>query len=381
MRGTIAIIRQQFNDPEFLVTSNFQNNDQFHKQASRENDDAVAHKKTCRAYSRFTPVWFCQSVSRRLAPSLWGRMVYKEMVPYFKNSSAILSIGGDNYSLDYSSLDLFVQLDLLTLKHKKPIIIWGASVGPFTKIPHYEKFMADHLKKITAIFVRERASLEYLRSLGVRENVCLVADPAFCLQPSQPEMDSPLDEDGIGVNLSPMMARYVTDGDQKKWVALSAKIIRIISQRTKRTIYLIPHVTSPHSSDYCFLKEVSSLLDGYSVVLLPDKYNAAETKWIISKMVAFVGARTHSTIAAMSSCVPTLSLIYSVKGFGINRDIFGHSDYCVDASKCDADIMADKIVCLLNERKQIEGQLTETIPTMQALAFSSGKHLKEILER
>lgn len=37
----------------------------------------------------------------------------------------------------------------------------------------------------------------------------------------------------------------------------------------------------------------------------------------------FIGARTHATIAAYSSLVPTLVVGYSVKARGIARDLFG----------------------------------------------------------
>ena len=37
----------------------------------------------------------------------------------------------------------------------------------------------------------------------------------------------------------------------------------------------------------------------------------------------FIGARTHATIAAYSTCVPTLVAGYSVKASGIAKDIFG----------------------------------------------------------
>ena len=37
----------------------------------------------------------------------------------------------------------------------------------------------------------------------------------------------------------------------------------------------------------------------------------------------FIGARTHATIAAYSTCVPTLVIGYSVKSKGIAQDIFG----------------------------------------------------------
>ena len=50
---------------------------------------------------------------------------------------------------------------------------------------------------------------------------------------------------------------------------------------------------------------------------------AHELKGYISKCSFFVGARTHSTIAAYSSGVPTLVIGYSVKSRGIATDLFG----------------------------------------------------------
>ena len=50
---------------------------------------------------------------------------------------------------------------------------------------------------------------------------------------------------------------------------------------------------------------------------------AALLKGYISKCSFFVGARTHSTIAAYSTGVPTLVIGYSVKSRGIATDLFG----------------------------------------------------------
>ena len=69
------------------------------------------------------------------------------------------------------------------------------------------------------------------------------------------------------------------------------------------------------------------------IFVIPPIYNAPETKWIISKMKFFAGARTHSTIAALSSYVPTLSFAYSIKAKGINKDIFGHEDLLYEPGK------------------------------------------------
>jgi polysaccharide pyruvyl transferase WcaK-like protein len=65
------------------------------------------------------------------------------------------------------------------------------------------------------------------------------------------------------------------------------------------------------------------------VIQLED-HNAMELKGYISRCRLFIGARTHATIAAYSSCVPTLAVGYSVKAKGIAKDIFGtYENYVV----------------------------------------------------
>ncbi len=112
--------------------------------------------------------------------------------------------------------------------------------------------------------------------------------------------------------------------------------------------------------------------------LVSPEYNAAETKWIISQMAFFAGARTHSTIAALSSGVPTLSFAYSIKAQGINRDIFGHTDYCMEPTDLDAEAVAGRVTSMLDESAVIRNELVERIPTVQRAAFSAGMELKRL---
>jgi polysaccharide pyruvyl transferase WcaK-like protein len=374
VRGTTEIVKKYFAAPAFLAVSNFQNDDQFRAQAKNEYDHSLAHEKTFRAGRRFSPYWFFSTALRYFIPKLCAELTYRSMLPALNESKAVLSVGGDNYSLDYGKPMLFTMLDDLVLNHKKPLIIWGASVGPFAKMPDFEKYMIGHLKKVSGIFVRETLSLEYLASKGVKDNVALVADPAFLLKMAAPAAVS-IEKDAIGINLSPLMANYLTDGDRIRWVKLSAQIIREIFKVTGRKVYLIPHVTSPHSNDHAFLEEVASLLAGVDFVLIEDRYNAAEIKWIIGKMAVFAGARMHSTIAAISSCVPTLSFVYSVKARGINRDIFGHEKFCILKNEYQPAFVAEKLKDLLTAGPAVREQLKAVIPELQQRAFAAGEKL------
>jgi polysaccharide pyruvyl transferase WcaK-like protein len=391
VRGTTRILREYFSDPQFMCVSFFQDKKQFKKQCEQETDSAITHLQSRSLPDRqgailsvYKPeIWqgFYQYFFKRNAFPSW---IYRDMLPYLDDSIAVLSIGGDNYSLDYGVPKYFTALDDLILAHKRPLAIWGASVGPFSAKPDYEQYMRDHLKKITRIFARESTTLTYLESIGIVNNVCHVADPAFLMEPSEPvgiEENMPIEKGSIGLNLSPLMAKYITGGDLEQWSRIAASIISGVGEKTEMPIYLIPHVTIPHSDDFAFLQKVASLIpeSKRTIIVVPPVYNAAETKWIIGRMALFAGARTHATIAALSSGVPTLSFSYSIKSGGINRDIFGHTRYCMNPLDLDVKTVKEKITSMLDEAPAIRRNLHDCIPGVQRSAQHAGFELSQIV--
>jgi len=388
VRGTVKILRQYYKDPEFICVSFFQNDEEFRKQSENEFDPSIKHKKTYhkKTYlheSAFQPGWWIDNINQFFSPEKRKYKIYREMLPYLNHSHAILSIGGDNYTLDYGIPDLFTQLDDLVIEKNKPLVIWGASVGPFDKLPDYQKFMGVHLQKITGIFARESVTSDYLKKIGIEKNVFPVADPAFLLDPERPSVHGTvleIDDDAIGINLSPLMARYVTNGDQNLWLKKSVDIVSTIAKDTEREIYLIPHVTSPQSNDFQFMENIAAKLDKSTpgISLIAPIYNAAETKWIISKMKFFIGARTHATIAALSSEVPTLSLGYSIKAQGINRDLFGHINYCLDSGELKPEIITKKVCDMLNSNNSIRNEIHSGLPKIRRNSMKAGKYIQEI---
>jgi len=389
-RGTVRIIRECFQDPEFLCFSHFQSDEQYRQQSIIETDDDIAHlqsfrmnkKKAIRSFWR--PKTWSYVYRSIFNPKMLKYDIYRDLFDYVDAASAVLSVGGDNYSLDYGMPHSFTGLDDIVTERNKPMVIWGASVGPFDRIPDYEKYMSEHLHKISAIFARESATVDYLKSIGIVDNVYPSPDPAFLMEPEKPngiDEDMPIDEESIGINLSPLMAKYVTGGDLEKWVSLAASIVRAVSQRSGMPIYLIPHVTTPSSNDHEFMMRMLFYLPELSddLILVPPKFNAAETKWIIGQMSTFAGSRTHSTIAAISSGVPTLSFAYSLKARGINQDIFNHANYCLNPSELNPNTVSDQIINLVGDASAIRDDLKIKIPMIQQQALEAGKELNKII--
>jgi colanic acid/amylovoran biosynthesis protein len=384
VRGTMVILRHEFGE-EFRVTlGTLASPDTVAEQAAKEFDPLITHLSLRgMPIHRWSRAWW-----RRRIP----RWFLKEQSPFrildraCKGARCALQVGGDNYTLDYGVPQLFMQLDDYLNRHRLPIVLWGASVGPFDADPEFAPTMFAHLRAMRGIFVRESDSYEYLRTNGVDANLHRMPDPAFLLEPVEPPAEKlarQVPSGVIGLNLSPLMGRYITNGNTEAWVKNAADIVHSIVESTHRPILLIPHVTSPHTNDHAFLSSVAAACwkaNTENVSVLGGNLTAAETKWVISKCAAFAGARTHSTIAAISTCVPTLSLAYSRKAQGLNRDIFGTQDYCLQPSEMSPANVAQRIMDLLARRDVISKQLANVLPEIRASALQSGSNLRNVLK-
>lgn len=387
VRGTTEILRKHYDGPSFLCISHFESDNQFYSQSQNELDPKIRHKQTKKWRKPYDKQWWINVGLSHLHPERYGREMYQDMLSDLNQASAVLSVGGDNYSLDYGLPKDFTALDDLVVNNNKPLIIWGASIGPFDSIPKYEKYMLKHLSKVDAIFARESTTVDYLERHGITQNVYFTADPAFVMpsikpnthQRSIPDFKKP----AIGVNLSPLMAKYVTNGDQNKWLFIATEIIETLLLGTEMPVYLIPHVTTKSSNDYAFMTEVFQTLSSQhdQLHLVSPEFNAAEMKWIISNMSIFLGARTHATIAALSSSVPTLSLAYSIKTIGINKDIFNSDIYCLRSNQIEKQCILKKVEHMFNHKRGIQQHLNNVVPSLRQRAFDAGKILSEILER
>lgn len=387
VRGTVEILRTYFDDPEFVCASFFNNYEQFELQKNNEFDPNIKHIAINiydNTYKRNNPLCYPRYVATRISKWLDSKILYNDISKYLLTTKCVLSIGGDNYQLNGANLPRnFILLDNYVIKNKIPLFIWGASVGPFSIKQSYENFMAEHLSKVNMIFARESETIDYLSRIGVN-NVVQVADPAFIMKPIKPTQKdfNNIPRYSIGLNFSPLMALYVTNGDLHRWRNMVIKIISKIYDELGCPIFLIPHVTIPgdYNNDYWFMKSIiPDLQQGCDVELVSDIYNAQELKWIISSMKLFIGSRMHSTIASLSSYIPTISLGYSIKSIGINKDIFGHQKYCISPVNNYEEIVIKKIIEVYNNSDSIKKHLSQKIPGLQNLAYSSGEKLSNIL--
>lgn len=244
------------------------------------------------------------------------KLSHQTFLRFVKKGDLCFSIGGDNYC--YGAVGILSDLNTLIHKRGGKTILWGCSIDPEVITPE----IAENLMQYDLITVRESITQMALKAAGVENNVKSVADPAFLLD----VRETPLPEGfipghTIGLNLSPLILKY-TD---KKETALESfyKLVEEILETTQDQIALIPHVTKKGNDDLEVLEPLfRRFKDTKRVLLIPDM-DCMALKYIISQCRLFIGARTHATIAAYSTLVPTMVIGYSVKSRGIAVDLFG----------------------------------------------------------
>lgn len=328
---------------------------------------------------KFTPGWYVHFPLRRLG------LEKEPLHRLLPGASAVLECGGDNLTFDYGVPKRFFEAAQAVRRAGKPFVLWGASVGPFDSQPEFEKWAAGRLREMTLICARETLTQQYLASIGVSQNVVLVADPAFALEPEAVDLEaeglSRLREPCVGLNLSPLMGRYA--GGLAAWTERAAACVEALVRSLDMPVVLVPHVFTSGANDQLFLAGLCGRLGGLAdrVVLLKREYSSRQLKYIVSHLAAFAGGRMHATIASLSSGVPTLSLSYSVKSRGINRDIFGHQEWVLGVQEMTPERLARDVRRLLERSAAVRRVLGEVAPRMAGLALEAAGHVARCMGR
>ena len=109
-----------------------------------------------------------------------------------------------------------------------------------------------------------------------------------------------------------------------------------------------------------FLEE-NDLQFNERITLLPRTLECDEVKWVISKLDWFCGMRMHSTIAGLSTCVPTTSIAYSDKTLGVFESC-GQEYQVFDPRKQNNEEILAALISSVNKRDYTKQQLNVRIP-------------------
>ena len=366
VRSAITIIRQKYTDAYLALASSKPESDQG---ITGLNEIIYHHQK--RPLSRFSLLYFKNLWETKINKSskISYQIMHQDIISKIDDFDVFLSIGGDNYC--YGDIPDYYELDRLIKSKGKKLILWGASIGK-EDVTTQEKL--NDLKSFDQLVIRESKSVEDLQNLGLT-NVELVADGAFVLEKDYLPLPQEWEEGNtIGFNYSPLVWKK-TPASRQAAMDLLLHIVNTTSYK----IVLTPHVIQPGNDDYqCMLEMLHEIKPkvGQRIFILPNDLNALQYKGYIARMNLFIGARTHATIAAYSSKVPTLVLGYSIKSLGIAKDLFGEERLVLkNAEIADAQYLIHKFNELVKDQEEIKSILEQRIPEIQKMSNKANQFI------
>lgn len=269
------------------------------------------------------------------------RLFYFDIDDLLSDADMLLSIGGDIYTIPavlrennvypyYNSLIDFCD------KCRKPIVVYGASVGPWGQYDRAVKYYSSYMKKYNAILCREQSSVEYLRSLEFK-NVMFFPDPAFQLGEGKNN-----NGEYIGINLSPLSLDEVYGNHNEEQIKRMSLLIDKIFEKFNRPILFLPHVLSPDEgdNDLLFVEKIKDHMMYRDKVLIADSSEGfLGIKKSIRNCRLVVSARMHCAINAMEENVPTIFLSYSQKSIGMCEYVYGERTWCIGLKDLEKDLV------------------------------------------
>ncbi len=258
--------------------------------------------------------------------------IYAETIARITPDTICLSVGGDTYC--YPNWQRYAAIHKAAKRIGAKSILWSCSLEPSM----IDDEMLGVLRTHDLITARESITADTLERLGLK-NVEQVSDIAFGLKPEETKIP---DKKYVSINLSPLVIRR----NPEVLNAYQALVDEILD-KTDYDIAFVPHVEVSVDNDKDALDQLHG--DERRIFRVPTGLCAAQYKYIIGHSEICVASRTHATIAAWSSGVPTIAVGYSTKARGIARDLERESNV-LDISEIISKILIHKFTELKNDK-------------------------------
>lgn len=322
-------------------------------------------------------------INMRVSAALGG--LANPGVKEMANADAMLDIsGGDSFS-DIYGLKRFkaiTQAKQLALRMGTPLILLPQTYGPF-ELPTSLTVAQDIVRRSSMAWARDNESFETLKLLAGEKFApsrhLEGVDVAFLLPKEAPHqlpehlvawINERSQHPVIGLNVSGLIHNQADAG--KKAFGLRADYHKVIQgvvhrflQQSETRIVLVPHVQRPlghYESDLQACKDVAKHFNRQDrIYVLDTHYNAMQMKWVIQNFDFFCGTRMHSTIAGLSSGLPTAAIAYSKKTLGV-FSCCGQANCVTDPRDRDSDACIEDIWRVWLARDTIAYSLKNKLP-------------------
>ncbi len=336
------------------------------------------------------------SMITKVIPFQQIRKIIISKNPYLNQiykSDIVASIaGGDSFSDIYGIRWFFYYSlpQLLVLFLNKDLILLPQTIGPFKRklVRLIARYILDHA---AVVYSRDYTGLkevkDFVENKFSSKKYKFCYDVGFVIDSVKPnkfdlgDLFEKRSEDTIVVGLNASGLLFMDEESKRNIFGLKIiykdliyDIIDFMLQKPNVIILLVPHVFGAEEtteSDMVVCEHIySKLKDRYNnkIFLARGNYDQHEIKYIIGYCDFFIGSRMHACIAALSQNIPTVSIAYSKKFFGVMESI-GFESLVADPRK----IRKKPILQIINDafecRDELSNELSQKMRKVKKLVL------------
>lgn len=314
-----------------------------------------------------------------------------------KNCDLFVLGGGGLLQDETTVYNVAVWLRYLSMAIRlgKTTILYANSIGPLNWEIN-RRLVKKYLNKVDLITLRDKASAELLKRIGVRRKIEVTADVVFSLLDVD-EKTEMRDEDGRKEGSYVCMALrhwydihplipvsicnklHIRSKKNRKlyqaYVETMGEITRYINEVWNRKVVFVSFL---YGRDGAVARDVLALAGKKDNEIIEDEYMDPKVMIdIIRHADMLIGMRLHSIIYAICTTTPVLPVIYSSKGAGIvsqNR----LEQYSVSMEELDTDRMITQLNLVWQDREQQRKIMREQNCIMREKENQNRKLLREL---
>ncbi|MBQ7067110.1 MAG: polysaccharide pyruvyl transferase family protein [Lachnospiraceae bacterium] len=370
IRGLIRICkRADSHNQLYLVSSEFD----FEDTVRFDGIDGYINRYMFKSHHSFRRI--CAGVVRKVfrQPNLATSIKSKKLIRCAEKMDIVIIIGADNYDKSYGMYSMMHELNqVLKSTVKGKLYLYDCSLEK----KDIDSTIIEDFNLFDLVTVRENITLNNLTEVMDKAKIRYYSDPAFLMEAEMISLPQKWQENNmIGINLSSLVLKNVYGSNREVILESYYQLVEFILQKTRYNIVFIPHVMQGQDLSVLKMLHMKYQNSGRVILIEDENLSAPELKYLISQCRFFIGARTHATIAAYSSYIPTLVLGYSVKSVGIAQDLFGTDKNYVISTR---DLKTGKELkegfeWILENEEFIKKHLLQRIPEYKELAWKAAE--------
>ena len=238
------------------------------------------------------------------------------MLKAMRHARLYLNGGGSLMQDVTSSRSLWYYLFTLSAAKRLGcrVMMYGCGIGPIQSTRNQKQAGRVISKHVDAITLRDQASLQELKALGVaRPEIRLAADPAVILSPAPPEeAEAVLERAG----LRPREGQRYLGVTVRLWPGLEDRLsvfAQAIDYAFEKYGLLPVFLPIESRQDIAAAKQVAALLRKAPAAILPPSPSSEVAIALSARMDVALSMRLHALIFAAARGVPLVGVVYDPK--------------------------------------------------------------------